>query len=442
MTQLRSVRSIPCVVALALITAACSSDDSASSSTPQPATTIATNTSAAPLATEPVATDPPATDPAPTEPAETTPVSSPTGEPWPTAPAGDAFYEPPANLADLDPGTVIWAEPATAIDGAEVTKILYASESLAGDPIAVSAMIAVPTAVPPATGWPIITWAHGTTGSADVCAPSASGTVALPSVDLVVQAGFIVVATDYEGLGTPGLHPYLVADSEGRSVLDAARAARTAPNASSSVFTMGWSQGGQASIRAGELAPTYAPELDVVGAVAFAPVAQFSRIATIGVTASGLAGFWVPAIAGFAEAYPDTLRVEDVLSPAMIAELGVLEEGCTDVYFPEFGAVAGAPGIADPMTLPTWADVIAANDAGSAAMEMPLLVLQGTADGVVPRSLNDLFTADACGAGSTVQYDVRDGEDHATIVTTAMPDVLDWMTALLEGEPAPINCPG
>ena len=42
----------------------------------------------------------------------------------------------------------------------------------------------------------------------------------------LVDAGYVVAATDYEGLGTPGVHPYLVGESEGRSVLDAARAAR------------------------------------------------------------------------------------------------------------------------------------------------------------------------------------------------------------------------
>jgi pimeloyl-ACP methyl ester carboxylesterase len=433
-------RLISLVLVAASLAASCSSDNTTIGDTTiggsgigDTTTTTIGNTTVDSSATvdQPIATAPAATAAASTETA---------GEPWQVAPDGDAFYTPPDDLADRAVGTVIWAQPTSPIDGAVVSKILYVSESLAGERIAVSAMIAVPTASAPATGWPIVTWAHGTTGSADECAPSTSGTLSIPSPEVLAEAGYIVVATDYEGLGTPGLHPYLVADSEARSVLDAARAATTAPGASSTVFTWGWSQGGQASIRAGELAPTYAAELDVVGAVGFAPLAQFSRIASIGATASGLSGFWVPAIAGFAEAYPATLRVEDILSPAMVAELGLLEEGCTDRYFPEFGAVPGAPGIADPLSLPAWADVIEANDAGRAAMTMPLLVLQGTSDAVVPPSLNDLFTADACAAGSTVQYDVRAGEDHGSIVTTAFPDAIAWMTALLAGEPAPTNC--
>ena len=46
-----------------------------------------------------------------------------------------------------------------------------------------------------------------------------------------MAAGSIVAATDYEGMGTPGPHPYLVGISEGRSGLDAALAARQIPGA-------------------------------------------------------------------------------------------------------------------------------------------------------------------------------------------------------------------
>ncbi|MGH1559106.1 hypothetical protein ACRAWD_18365 [Caulobacter segnis] len=74
-------------------------------------------------------------------------------------------------------------------------------------------------------GWPLIAWAHGTTGVADVCAPSF-----MPRSDRDQQylsawlaAGYAIVATDYAGLGTPGPHPYLQPRSEGLAVLDSAR---------------------------------------------------------------------------------------------------------------------------------------------------------------------------------------------------------------------------
>ena len=86
----------------------------------------------------------------------------------------------------------------------------------------------------------VVTWAAGRAGLADLCAPSkqpdiASGTsgagigyprALIPMLQTFLDAGYVVAATDYEGLGTPGLHPLLVGESEGRGVLDAARAAR------------------------------------------------------------------------------------------------------------------------------------------------------------------------------------------------------------------------
>ena len=89
----------------------------------------------------------------------------------------------------------------------------------------------------------------------------------LPSIGKVVSQGYVVVATDYEGLGTPGTHPYLVGESEARGVLDIVKAAQQIPEtgASNKTFVWGQSQGGQAALFAGEIQPTYAPELDLLG---------------------------------------------------------------------------------------------------------------------------------------------------------------------------------
>ena len=109
--------------------------------------------------------------------------------------------------------------------------MLYRSTSPTGAPIAVSGTVAVPKGNAPRGGWPVITWAHGTTGIADACAPSRANVLGgydNPLLNRWLQAGYAVVRTDYEGLGTPGDHPYLIGVSEGRSVLDMVRAARAA----------------------------------------------------------------------------------------------------------------------------------------------------------------------------------------------------------------------
>jgi pimeloyl-ACP methyl ester carboxylesterase len=86
--------------------------------------------------------------------------------------------------------------------------------------------------------------------------------------------GAIVVATDYEGLGTPGTHTYLVGRSEGANVLDAIRAARQVTGTEGQSITIGHSQGGGAALWAAQMAPEYATDVNLVGAVAAAPATE------------------------------------------------------------------------------------------------------------------------------------------------------------------------
>ena len=183
--------------------------------------------------------------------------------------AADDVEPPPSPLPAAAPGTLIRAEPIGAPAGARAWRILYHSRALDGRDVAESGLVVAPTGPAPAGGRPVMSWAHGTSGLADTCAPSraADAASAVPYVADLLARGYVVAAADYEGLGTPGPHPYLVGPSEGRSVLDAARAARHVDGAGAgrTVVVAGHSQGGQAAVFAGELARRYAPDLDVRG---------------------------------------------------------------------------------------------------------------------------------------------------------------------------------
>src|SRR5262249_31783380 len=145
-----------------------------------------------------------------------------------------------------------------ALPGARNILILYRSIGVRGEPVAVSGIVSVPKGRPPKGGWPIVTWAHGTTGIADKCAPSRdNGSGALQRVNSHVEpvmegwlkAGYAIARTDYEGLGTQGAHPYLIGTSEGHSVLDIVRAARALDRRiSNKVIIAGHSQGGHAAL--------------------------------------------------------------------------------------------------------------------------------------------------------------------------------------------------
>jgi hypothetical protein len=114
----------------------------------------------------------------------------------------------------------------------EAFRILYRSTDPSGRPIPVSGAIYIPNGPAPAGGRNIIAWAHPTSGVVPPCAPSLMPDVGgmMWNLGNMIAEGYIVVATDYPGLGTDGIHPYLIGESEARSVLDSVRAAREMPN--------------------------------------------------------------------------------------------------------------------------------------------------------------------------------------------------------------------
>ena len=129
-----------------------------------------------------------------------------------------------------------------------------------------------------------MSWAHGTTGIADVCAPSRNPKgpytfYAAKQFGAWLKAGYAVANTDYEGLGTPGIHPYLVGRSEGRGVVDIVRAARQLDGRLSRRYVIaGHSQGGHAALFAAALAPHWAPDLRLRGVAAFAPASHLGLL--------------------------------------------------------------------------------------------------------------------------------------------------------------------
>jgi hypothetical protein len=134
----------------------------------------------------------------------------------------------------------------------------------------VSGAIHFPKGTAPPGGWPIVAWAHGTTGTADVCAPSwmPRGKRDTDYLNAWLAQGYAVVASDYQGLGTPGGHPWMAVRPAGWSVLDSARSALAAfPELANAVVIVGQSQGAHAALSATGLAAAYAPTLTMKGTV-------------------------------------------------------------------------------------------------------------------------------------------------------------------------------
>lgn len=170
--------------------------------------------------------------------------------------------------------------PTSAASG---SRLLYTSTSGVGPAgiVAVSGQLLLPRGPAPAGGWPIVAWEHGTTGIADICAPSWRGYSARDRAYLNrwLEEGYAVVATDYQGLGTPGPHPYLLYRAEGYSALDAVRASLSEYGTMlrNQVVIVGQSQGSGAALGSAWLAPHYSPQVNIVGVVATGLVVTFKR---------------------------------------------------------------------------------------------------------------------------------------------------------------------
>ncbi|KFX87770.1 hypothetical protein O988_09299 [Pseudogymnoascus sp. VKM F-3808] len=243
-------------------------------------------------------------------------------------PDGDAFYTPPELPADEDHGALIWFRHFTgsaALSGGRNALLLYTQVGVHGDTVATSGYIAIPNGDAPEGGWPIVTWAHGTTGIADQCAPTRSDNSGDQTTSNLLEdwisKGYAVVNTDYEGLGTPGDHPYLIGNSEGRAVLDIIRAARTyQPKLNNKVVIAGHSQGGQAALFAALLAPTYTPELELFGTIAFAPVSNLENELPLlrGLSVNALSGTVALILRGLSIAN-SSLDATSLLTPTALA---------------------------------------------------------------------------------------------------------------------------
>jgi fermentation-respiration switch protein FrsA (DUF1100 family) len=346
------------------------------------------------------------------------------------------------------PGDLVAVERVAAPDGAVAWRVLYRSETIAGRPIAVTALIVAPDAEPPPGGFPVLAWAHGSSGLADTCAPSRAarplgeatdgrGSLPLPPL---WEAGYVVTATDYEGLGTPGRHPYIAGDSEARGVLDSVRAASQLEGIelSSEYAVWGHSQGGHAAMFGLDIADAYAPELDLVGVVAGAPPSQFDLLYSV-LQTSPFRYYLLMASAGLNAAYgDDAAPLEDVIAPEGLEVVDVVDEGCdlgaltADL---DFAALLGP----DPATIPAWATLLTENDPGTFAepSDAPLLVVHGSDDEQIPVAASALMFDQLCAIGQDQTRWVYPGRDHSGVLEPAAVDMLAWTAHRFAGEPTP-----
>ena len=363
------------------------------------------------------------------------------------APAGEAFYLPPTPLPGEN-GDIIWAEEIDAVTGGRVWKILYRSETLRGEAIAVSGWLAIPDKKAGAGGHRIMTYGHGSTGMADACAP----TIATDPVSAVIlleeflAKGYVVAASDYEGLGTPGIHPYVNGTSEAHSLLDAARAARNFVETRNEVVIYGNSQGGHAALFANELVNSYAPELNIVGTIGTSTGISDSTGAFLDfLMDSDFKGFIVMAGLSHNIAYGDEESpLTRWFTPEGIAATEILDIVCVGEVVSTFATytkeelfVEGAPLPLTTDLYNTDADSLPGQRAGSS----PLLMLHGRTDSIILPFLVKPWVESSCDKGQVIDlqwFDTGHGLPYEAPAAT-IHAIFSWLDNIhAGGEPANI----
>lgn len=379
----------------------------------------------------------PTTDPSPTAtaPTTTTPFAAEsfTGE--------GEFYAVPDPLPGTRHGQLLRyqvVKPSTS-DGATTYRVMYRSESVEGDPIAVTGTVLVPDSPAPVSGRRLLTLAHGTTGIADSCAPSKVPGSELFLVGPAVRDGWLIAMSDYEGLGTPGRHPYLVGESEGRSVIDAILAAGELPDADpgSDLAIAGYSQGGHGALWANQVAGAWAPDLHVVGTFAGAPATEMDVILAAAPSLPVLSGFAYLIVAGFQAAYPDA-DPSQYLTDAGMARLDEVDKGCVADVIKAF---AGSKDLVRPgaMSSGPWLDLAKENNPGNVKTAAPILIIHSQGDEVVPVALSELLLTRLCTKDQVVERRVVDRGGHGATAPSAYDDGLDWLRDRFDGADGVVN---
>lgn len=357
------------------------------------------------------------------------------------------------------PGRLLRTEPLPETiglkDAGRQLRILFSStDGVRGvQRTAVSGALFIPRGAPPAGGWPVVSWGHGTLGGADICAPSWAGRSYrdVRYLNAWLRAGYAVVASDYQGIGTPGYNPQFNNRSNAYGLLDSARAViNGVPGLANKVLLVGQSQGGSAVIAASGYADGYAPELDIRGVVGTGVVYQPDRpVRPVKPADPDAANKVEPTLAyGFyhvlaAQQLDPSLKAEDVytelgaplLEQARISclfpiEIDVVGLGLTrnTLYKPGHQALQERALGADWQKIPT------------VKLKHPVFIGAGIDDRLA--AVGVALAEDICAAGGVAEIHLYGERDHSGAVNESLRHSLAFAKKALAGEPiAPVCQP-
>lgn len=357
----------------------------------------------------------------------------------------------------------------TLPEASDIQVIRYNMPNVNGERAEATAMVFYPNTPQPQDGWRVVVWEHGTVGSGDSCAPSNNqlNNNFRGLASSLLAKGYVIVAPDYEGLGTRGIHPYLNLKSAAQSAIYAVRAFKEQQGNrfNGAWVSVGQSQGGHASLATAQFAdedPNYK------AAVAAAPASSLgyiiSEVAPQALSALVEAGQDNAAKAVYAEllayaayvavgikAYEPGFNYRNIFSSragivAEKAEGTTGENGlCLGPLITEYvqdidnylvnnpeKTVVDYPGLVENFQNNSSVEkFLENNQPATEKINVPVMIIQGTADMAVPYPVTNTLQQGLKDMGTTVTFVPVQDASHTEAIVQSRTQLLTFINTYM-----------
>lgn len=380
---------------------------------------------------------------------------------------------------------------STTLSGAQAWRIAYISSDLRDRPTISTGLVVAPLGKAPKGGRPVLSWAHGTTGTAQNCGPSQVENPAvplnqyfvvggnswtdygIPALREFIDQGYVVVASDYQGLGGGGVHQYAIATTQGRDAINGVRAAGDLREvgAGKKAIVYGWSQGGGATLAAASSGEyinrkgTAFDGIEVVGFVAMAPPDVSTVMPDEGITEASAEGVLDNVNKSFSHnvfdfahltmnlwatqaAFSDKLQMGDLFTEEGAKVVNeVMSNKCmhvaADTLHYTFGDDFTSLLKTNVTNARAWADALFVGAGTKEKPIAPVIVYFGDKDVTVPPVMGKLYRERMCKMGANVARIQLPGEQtHFSTPAVAQPMYISWIADRFAGKPAADGCIG
>lgn len=356
-----------------------------------------------------------------------------------------SFYSSEVDLKNKKPGEVLKIEEMKApVVGGKAYRLLYVSQLPNDSLVPVSGMVFVPNKESESRN--IVAWAHGTVGLGETCAPSRRlipNANLEPWLSMMMDKGWIVVATDYTGLGVKGQNQYLVGESEGRDVLNSIRAVKnlTEFNPGEKAVVFGHSQGGHSALYSANIQQEYAQEIDLLGIVAAAPATELNSVFEVAYDKPLLWAIVPEIFVSWDKSYDlntkilnsshDTFEENEEIAKLCIenkVSQALIFKNASKPYFSS-----------NPNKDLSWYNAFK-SESPAPTKNIPTLILQGLADDVVSPNATALFVSKSCKQASDLESLWYKNVGHVELPNVTSDDSVDWIANRFNGESMKSNC--